>query len=50
MCAIAKDPIFNNIGESLDTVRKCYPYMKKLSEITLEFGKRFSDRKKKEIC
>lgn len=46
MCAIVKDPVFNNIGESLDTVRKCYPYMKKLSEITLEFGKRFSDRKK----
>ena len=46
MCAIAKDPTFNNIGESLNTVRKCYPYMKKLSEITLEFGKRFSDRKK----
>ena len=32
--------------ESLGGIRGAYPFMKKLSEITLEFYKRFSDRKK----
>ena len=42
-----KDDVFSMTPEeSLDGIRGAYPFMKKLSEITLEFYKRFSDRKK----
>lgn len=42
-----KDDVFAMTPEeSLDGIRGAYPFMKKLSEITLEFYKRFSDRKK----
>ncbi|MGL4849508.1 MAG: helicase-exonuclease AddAB subunit AddA [Clostridium sp.] len=41
-----KNPSFSDIEGSLDIVKKCYPFMKELSRVTIEFADRFSERKK----
>ncbi|WP_297638180.1 helicase-exonuclease AddAB subunit AddA [uncultured Clostridium sp.] len=41
-----ENPVFCNIEDAFEKVKLCYPYIKELTNITLEFGKRFSERKK----
>ena len=46
ICKLQDDIFMLSPTEMLEGINLTYPFMKKLSEITLEFSKRFSERKK----
>ena len=46
ICKLQDDIFMLSPAEMLEGINLTYPFMKKLSEITLEFSKRFSERKK----
>ena len=46
ICKLQDDIFMLSPTEMLEGINSTYPFMKKLSEITLEFSKRFSERKK----